>query len=166
VWIHLLRHGIAVDPEDPACPADPERYLTDTGKARTRAAAKGMAALGISPDLVLVSPYVRAQQTAEIAVAELGVREQEQRTVDALVPMGDPAGVLEAVQRSGAREVLCVGHAPNLDLVVARTIGAPSPITRLKKAGMASLQCTAARFGGGVLFAVYPSSVLRKLGER
>ncbi len=165
MWIHLLRHGIAVDLDDPACPAEPERFLTEKGKTRTRAAARGMAAIGIAPDLVLVSPYVRAQQTADIAVEELGAEAVARRSLGALVPMGDPMGVLEAVRSSGAQEVLCVGHAPNLDLVAARLLGTNSPVTRLEKAGMMTLQCNAATHGGGVLFAVYPVSVLRKLGR-
>jgi phosphohistidine phosphatase len=165
VWIHVLRHGIAVEHDDPACPADPERFLTDKGMARTRAAAKGMAAIGISPDLVLVSPYVRAQQTADIAIEELASGEIPRETIDALTPMGDPARVLEAVKASGARAVLCVGHAPNLDLVVARLVGATSGVTHLKKAGVASLQCQVPSYGGGVLIGVYPPGLLRKLGE-
>jgi phosphohistidine phosphatase len=164
VWIHLLRHGIAVDRDDPACPADPERYLTDKGKVRTRAAAKGLAAVGIAPDLVLVSPYVRAQQTADIAVEELGAAGARRETVDALTPMGDPARAIEAVRASGGREVLCVGHAPNLDLVAARLLGCDTAVTHLKKAGVASLLCQSYSYGGGVLFAVYPASALRQLG--
>jgi phosphohistidine phosphatase len=164
VWIHLLRHGIAVDREDPACPADPERFLTDRGRLRVAAVAKGMAALGISPDRVLVSPYLRAQQTADLAIEALGGESVRRETVDALTPMGDPERVLEAVRASGGHEVLCVGHAPNLDLVAARLLGCETPVTHLKKAGAASLQCQSASFGGGVLFAVYPPRVLRELG--
>jgi phosphohistidine phosphatase len=164
VWIHLLRHGIAVDPGDPAAPTDPERFLTDKGKARTRAAARGLAAIGISPDLVLVSPYVRAQQTADIAVEVLGAKEIARETIDSLTPMGDPSRVIEVVRASGKHSVLCVGHAPNLDLLAAKLVGSTSPVTRLKKAGVASLELRAIKAGGAVVHAVYPPSVLRALG--
>jgi hypothetical protein len=38
--LYLMRHGIAIDREDPDCPPDPERYLTPKGIQRTRAAAR------------------------------------------------------------------------------------------------------------------------------
>jgi phosphohistidine phosphatase len=164
VWVHLLRHGIAVDPDDPAAPTDPERFLTDKGKVRARATAKGMVAIGISPDLVLVSPYVRAQQTADIAVEVLGASNVPRETIDALTPMGDPSRVIEFVRASGKQSVLCVGHAPNLDLLASQLLGTSAIVTRLKKAGVASLEARALRPGAAVLHAVYPPSVLRALG--
>ena len=166
MWVHLLRHGIAVDPGDPAAPTDPERFLTEKGKVRARAAAKGMAAIGIAPDLVLVSPYVRAQQTADIAVEVLGAHGIPRETIDALIPMGDPSRVIDVMRASGKQSVLCVGHAPNLDLLAARLVGASSPVTHLRKAGVAALEARAIKAGAAVLHAVYPPSVLRALGGK
>jgi len=34
--LYIVRHGIAIDREDPKCPSDPERYLTPEGHTRTR----------------------------------------------------------------------------------------------------------------------------------
>ncbi|MBC8072206.1 MAG: phosphohistidine phosphatase SixA, partial [Deltaproteobacteria bacterium] len=51
MWVHLLRHGIAIDPSDPACPTDPERFLTEKGRSRTRSAAKGLRRIDIAPTL-------------------------------------------------------------------------------------------------------------------
>ncbi len=62
--LYIVRHGIAIDREDPKCPPDPERYLTEEGIEKTKQVAKGVAALGITGDLFLTSPYVRAVQTA------------------------------------------------------------------------------------------------------
>ncbi len=64
--LYIVRHGIAIGREDPKCPPDPERYLTEEGVEKTKQVAKGVAALGITGDLFLTSPYVRAVQTAEI----------------------------------------------------------------------------------------------------
>src|SRR5438445_42191 len=64
--LYIVRHGIAIDREDPKCPPDPERYLTEEGVEKTKQVAKGVAALGVTGDLFLTSPYVRAVQTAEI----------------------------------------------------------------------------------------------------
>src|SRR5277367_870696 len=58
--LYLVRHGIAVDPNDPKSPPEPERPLTAKGVQKTRAAALGLQALGVKPDVLLSSPYVRA----------------------------------------------------------------------------------------------------------
>ena len=68
--LYIVRHGIAIEREDPKCPPDPERYLTEEGVEKTKQGAKGLVALGVTGDLFLTSPYVRAAQTAEIS-AEL-----------------------------------------------------------------------------------------------
>ncbi len=160
VWVHLFRHGIAIDREDPSCPPDPERALTDRGTQRTAAAAAGIAALGIEPDLVLTSPYVRARQTAELAVAAVGGELVE---TEALVDE-DPEALCAELRGRAPRVVICVGHAPDLDDFAAYLIGTSTPVIRLKKAGLASLDVMHSRRGGGSLFAVYPPRALRRLG--
>ncbi|MBL8943054.1 MAG: phosphohistidine phosphatase SixA [Myxococcales bacterium] len=164
MWVHLLRHGIAIDPTDPACPTDPERFLTDKGKARVRLAARGLRALGIAPEVVISSPYVRAQQTAEIAREELG--DIELVTSDLLVPMAEPSRIVDVLRARSEQNILCVGHLPNLDLVTAYLVGADDPITSLKKAGCASIEIRNGRPGAGtgLLVGVYPASALRRLG--
>ncbi len=49
--LYIVRHGIAIDREDPKCPPDPERYLTEEGVEKTKQVAKGVAALGVTADL-------------------------------------------------------------------------------------------------------------------
>jgi phosphohistidine phosphatase len=165
MWVHAFRHGIAIDPTDPACPTDPERFLTDKGKARTRAGARGLEAIGIKPDLIVTSPYVRARQTAEILREEL---EPDALLVesDTLTPMADPTKIVELLRERAEQNVMCVGHAPHLDLFVAYLAGTDDPVTSLKKAGCASLEVRTGRPGAGTgqLVGVYPASVLRKLG--
>ena len=64
--LYLMRHGIAIDREDPDCPTEEERYLTSKGIDRTRSAAHGLAELKVKPAVLLTSPLVRAVQTGEI----------------------------------------------------------------------------------------------------
>jgi phosphohistidine phosphatase len=162
--VYLFRHGIAIAPADPACPPDPERWLTEAGVERTRAAARGLRALGISPEVVLSSPYVRARQTADIAIQELNLSTDALREVNALTPTGDPDDVLAALAEHDAGAVLCTGHAPNLDRVLARAAGAPRVFTALKKAGLAVLSLAPPQPGRGQLVALYPARTLRTLG--
>src|SRR5581483_8354066 len=81
--LYLMRHGIAIDREDPDCPPDPERFLTPKGIQRTRAAARGLRALRVKPAALLTSPYVRAVQTGEIVCEVLGLDAKQLRTTDA-----------------------------------------------------------------------------------
>jgi phosphohistidine phosphatase len=168
--IHLFRHGIAIDRDDPGCPDEASRYLTDKGTRRTRDAARGLAAIGVSPGAVLTSPFVRARQTAEIAVAELGVDADQLRETAALLPgaaVEELRDVLAAPGMPGisdAKELLCVGHAPGLDELIAWLVGAEHTVTRLTKAGLATVELRTLTRGTGDLIALYPASTLRRLG--
>ncbi|MBM4283082.1 MAG: phosphohistidine phosphatase SixA, partial [Deltaproteobacteria bacterium] len=84
--VTLFRHGLAHDRSDPACPADPERALTDEGKKKTRRAAKGLGVVGCRPTRILTSPYVRARQTAELVAEVLGLGADRITTTEALLP--------------------------------------------------------------------------------
>src|SRR6202790_1151574 len=105
--LYLVRHGIAVDPNDPKSPPEPERPLTAKGVQKTRAAALGLQALGVKPDMLLTSPYVRAAQTAEIFAETLGFSPQKIRAHDALKPAGNPVDIVKEVIRLRAKEVMC-----------------------------------------------------------
>jgi phosphohistidine phosphatase len=139
--LYIVRHGIAIDRDDPKCPADPDRYLTDEGVQKTRKAAEGLAALGADPDLLLSSPYVRAWQTAEIFAAALGYSNGKLRKTDHLLPGAQPAALFrELAKEKNARSVFLFGHAPNVDDVLAAALGVNHHITSMKKAGVALLE--------------------------
>jgi phosphohistidine phosphatase len=138
--LYIVRHGIAIDREDPKCPPDPERYLTEEGTEKTKQVAKGVAALGITPDLFLSSPYVRAMQTAEIFATALGYAKSKIRRTDLLLPGAEPSMLFRELakdKQSGA--VFLFGHAPQLDEIIAAAFGAKHSLTSLKKAGVAAL---------------------------
>ena len=164
--ILLFRHGIAIDRADPACPPDAERALTNKGRKRTKAAARGIKILGYSVDQVISSPFVRARQTADIAAAALGVK-GDVRVTDALLWDAEPARLRTELSELAARAkgpecVLCAGHAPHLDVFLAHMLGVP-PITELKKAGLAILESGFTEPGDASLVAVYPPRALRAL---
>jgi len=41
--LYLVRHGIAIDREDPKCPAEAERHSDEEGIKKTREVARGIA---------------------------------------------------------------------------------------------------------------------------
>jgi len=163
--LYLMRHGIAIDREDPDCPPDPERYLTAKGIEKTRAAARGLRELGVAPDAVLTSPYLRAVQTAEIACEALGLRGSKLRRTEALLPEADPTELFRELHRLRAHEVICFGHAPNMDLLIAHALGTPRVVTSLKKAGVACLELSSFSAGRGSLVWLLTGKALRRAAE-
>ena len=139
--LYIVRHGIAIDREDPKCPPDPERYLTEEGVDKTKQVAKAIAALGITPDLLLSSPYVRAMQTAEIFANALKYSKQKIRRTDLLLPGAESSALFrELAKDKQASSVFVFGHAPHLDELIAAAIASKHHITALKKAGVAALK--------------------------
>ena len=135
-----MRHGIAIDREDPDCPSEAERYLTPKGVERTRAAGKGLAELRIKPTALLTSPYVRAVQTGELVCEELDLDPKKLRATDALKPEAKPARLAEELAKLSDKEVICFGHAPHMDEFIAYAVKAPESFTSLKKAGVACVE--------------------------
>jgi phosphohistidine phosphatase len=138
--LYIVRHGIAIDRTDPKAPPDPERPLTAKGVQKTRAAALGLKELGVKPDVLITSPYVRAAQTAEIFAEALGFPTAKVRVTDALKSMANPADFVKEISHLKAKEVMCFGHAPQLDQLISQLVGARGVFTELKKAGVASLE--------------------------
>jgi phosphohistidine phosphatase len=136
--LHVFRHGIAIDREDPACPAEAERFLTPRGIRRTRLAARGLRAMGVRPALIFTSPYRRAAQTAEIAARALGFA-GDLRVTGNLLPGADPRRFLAELAETDAESVIAAGHAPNVDELVGAALGIPA-FTALGKAGAACVE--------------------------
>jgi len=162
--LYLMRHGIAVDREDPDCPPDPERYLTPKGIQRTRAAARGLRALRVKPTALLTSPYVRAVQTGEIICEVLGLDCKLLKTTDALKPEAKPGKLVEELGRFTG-EVICFGHAPQMDQFIAHALKATAPFTSLKKSGAACLDIDSLAPLRATLFWLLTSRTLRRLGH-
>jgi phosphohistidine phosphatase len=138
--LYLVRHGIAVTRDDWHGPGDTERPLTPKGMKKTHAAALGFRALGVKPDSVLTSPWLRAVQTAEIFCEVIGFSARKIVRTDALKGTSTPAELLGQLQKLKAREVVCFGHEPQLHLVICEVLHTKVGIADLKKAGVACLK--------------------------
>jgi phosphohistidine phosphatase len=164
--IYVVRHGIAIDREDPKCPPDPERYLTEEGIEKTKRVAGAVAALGASPDLLLSSPYVRAMQTAEIFAGALDYSKQKIRRTDLLLPGAEPSLFFRELAKDKQTSTLFVfGHAPQLDDIIAAAVGSKHHITSLKKAGVALIELKRVSPPNGQLVWLAPPKLLRRAGK-
>ena len=163
--LYLVRHGIAVDREDPNCPPDTERPLTPKGMKKSHAAALGLLALKVKPDAVLTSPWLRAVQTAEIFCEVLGISSKKIIHADALKGTSNPAEIFRELAKLRPKVALCFGHEPHLHEVIGQVLHTGAKITELKKAGIAWLNLERVSPPHGQLLALYPPSVLRLLGK-
>jgi phosphohistidine phosphatase len=164
--LYIVRHGIAIDREDPNCPPDPERFLTDEGMEKTKQVAKGVAEIGAVPDLMLSSPYLRAVQTAEIFASALEQNKQKIRKSDLLLPGADPMQLFrELAKEKEASAVFIFGHAPHLDDLIATAIGSKHHVTALKKAGVALVELRRMVPPSGELVWIATPKMLRKAGK-
>jgi len=125
----LWRHCEA----EPGVP-DLGRALTGKGEKQARRVAAWLHAHLPDSARILVSPALRAQQTAA-ALAELAPRKV--KTVDALAPGASAEDVLRAVRwpQSGA-VIVVVGHQPTLGWVASRLLSGAEADWPIKKGGV------------------------------
>jgi phosphohistidine phosphatase len=162
--LYLVRHGLAVDRNDPDSPKDTERPLTPKGMKKAHDAARGFRKLGAEPDAVLTSPWLRAVQTAEIFCEVLGFSANKIVRTDALKGTSQPADLFRELSRMKSKEVICFGHEPHLHQLMGVVVHAGSPIAELKKAGVAILNLEKVSPPQGQLLALYPAKTMRMLG--
>lgn len=128
--IYIMRHGQA----EMTAYSDAERNLTKLGKQESELMAKHLAAQNVSLDAVLVSPYIRAQQTWQ-AVHPFFSEVKDIQTLAFLKPNGSArraVNELLALQAQGAQHVLIISHLPLVGYIVgelAPAAGVPAFLT-------------------------------------
>jgi phosphohistidine phosphatase len=153
--LYLLRHAEAGE-----APRDEDRTLTEHGHAQARAAAVGIAWLGLRLDAILSSPFPRARQTAEPVATALGLGVEE---TAALASGQGPREALALLRGRDADEgVLLVGHEPQLSLVVQAVSGGR---IHMRKAMLARLELHAVAPAQGELAWLLSWRHLERLGR-
>ncbi|MEE1866609.1 MULTISPECIES: phosphohistidine phosphatase SixA [Pseudomonas] len=109
LWV--LRHGEA----EPRANSDAQRRLTAHGREQVLRSAATL--LGQELQVILASPYVRAQQTAALVHEALGFIKPVQ-TVPWLTPDSDPQEVISELEKLDLQQVLLVSHQPLVSCLV------------------------------------------------
>lgn len=131
----IVRHGEAVS----IAPSDAQRALTERGREQARAAGECLAGLSWRPQSLWVSPYLRAQQTAEEIVLVLG--RCQTRQVDQLTPETPPSELLEQLIDADLERLMLVSHQPLVSaLIGVLTQGQPAMGAPMMTASMALLE--------------------------
>lgn len=133
--LYLVQHGESKSKEE-----DPDRPLTDAGRADVAAVAAFLAA---QPEIrlgrILHSGKTRARQTAEILGERLSVREGVE-AADGLDPLAD-AGVWAARLGGLEEDLMLVGHLPHLSRLASLLLcgDADRELVRFRQGGVVSL---------------------------
>lgn len=134
MWIYLLRHGLAED-AGPDC-ADSERCLTQKGLEQLTTASRSWQKIVSTPQLVLTSPFQRAQETASIFANAVGFN-GETRQEPSLAPHAIPTAILpflEGELLSDTQSIALIGHEPHLGYLLGSLLtGHPNMSIPLKK---------------------------------
>ncbi len=133
VRIHLLRHAHAGDAFE-WVGDDDLRPLTSKGRRQSERLGGFLEAHAVRPDVIVSSPLVRAQQTAEIVASVLGMAV---RTDQRVGPGFGKRELWALLDELGAREPMFVGHDPDLSGLVTYLVDAAG--ISMKKGSLATI---------------------------
>lgn len=138
--IYLIRHSNAIDIGTEGYEDDSQRPLTEKGCSKMEQTAAALNKLGVKPDLIVSSPYIRAQQTAELLAKGLKYKKEIEQN-EALIPMGEADTIIgEINEKYMVAELMLVGHEPSLSLLIGSLIAAnPEMSITLKKGSVCCL---------------------------
>lgn len=156
--LYFMRHGDA-EAGRPG-QADAERKLTSEGLQRTQQEAAGLVALGVTLDLVLTSPAVRAAQTAEIVARTLFAELQPEKLLAGRVTVDTLQEISE--RHDIGSSLMLVGHEPDFSTVIGELIGGAS--VEMKKGAVACLTVQGLARGGAVLHWLLTGKQLAMIG--
>ena len=150
--IFILRHGEAF----PNAPSDAQRELTPQGCKRVEQVVhQHLLDKKINIETIIVSPLVRAQQTASIAKTVLHFNASLE-TTDFLLPEASPIELLNFIASKTITSVLLVSHLPLVgDLLSVLIDGNAHSGMHLPTAGLAYVQAEYAAPSMGKLMWVH-----------
>ena len=129
--LYLMRHGEA----ETFAKSDAARALTNTGRAAVASKADLLPAI----DQLIVSPYLRALQTADILV-EAGVAVQHRLVDERVLPDCGLGPIVDQLIDTDRQNQLIVAHNPLLSLLVHELCGEQAQGISLATAQLACLE--------------------------
>ncbi len=114
--LYLVQHGAAKSEAE-----DPQRGLTEEGCRTVERMAEFLAPLGLSLDRIEHSEKLRARQSAEILAVRLQPSEGRKQ-IAGIAPNDDVEPMRARLQRE-SKNLMLVGHLPNLSRLLARLLG-------------------------------------------
>jgi phosphohistidine phosphatase len=139
----LFRHGIAMDRELAALQKmeDAQRPLTEKGRERTLKMARHLKSWENQVEMIVTSPLIRAQQTADILFHVMKC--SDVTVCSELVPSAPPQAFAQWLKTHAktAVRILAVGHEPHLSHFASWALtGTNQSFIEIKKSGMICLE--------------------------
>jgi phosphohistidine phosphatase len=141
MFVYFLRHASAnqhkILPKH-----DDERPIDKLGKQQCHVVGQALVAFGVKVDAVISSPLIRAIQTAELAVTELGYQDRIVIS-DAMRPEANFDQFHDLLGHySESKAIMVVGHNPSITefLLHLMTGNEPSDCVDFKKGAVAKIE--------------------------
>ena len=130
--VFIMRHGEA----EVVASSDEARHLTEYGRKQSISQGQWfkthLNSTALSVHKVIVSPYVRAQETFELVNSALDNILDDVETWSGITPYGNAtlvADYLSVLQEQGVESVLLVSHLPLVGSIVSELYGKRNPIS-------------------------------------
>jgi phosphohistidine phosphatase len=142
--IYFVRHAVAEDRESFLLKNldDSQRPLTRDGKIKFKKMAKKLRDLIGPVDLIICSPYIRAQETVEILKEHYPKTKQQMS--DSLIPSAKPEHFLKWYKSNllkKVKKIILVGHEPQLSTLASWLVcGSKTSRLNLKKGGALAIE--------------------------
>lgn len=140
--VFVLRHGKA----EPYNSQDASRELVERGRREVEQIIQASLIDLQHIEEIWVSPYIRAQQTAQIAARRFSLPLRSQKL---LLPESDPAAVISVIQEAKCASLLLVSHQPLVSRLVDTLCG--SAMGFMETAALACIDLEVAGAGLGSL---------------
>ena len=152
--IFIMRHGEA----EHYAATDAERALTERGRSASAAVARACAEQGYAQfDKVLVSPYLRAQQTWQEISRSFSAKQIQ--TCEDITPYGESNQVADYVVATAEVEelasILLVSHLPLVGYLTAELVPDMVP-PMFPTSGIVCVDYDLAKRRGELLFNIHP----------
>lgn len=141
--IFIVRHAIAMDRDEFKLTGldDSQRPLTEGGEKKFKKIAEALKPLIDSVDVILSSPYARAQQTAQLLAVHFP--KIELQTSIALIPSSNPNEFAKWCKdhlKKKTKSIIIVGHEPHLSILTSWLVfGCYQSKVKIKKGGCLSI---------------------------
>jgi phosphohistidine phosphatase len=154
--LYLLRHAHAGDPER-WTGDDAVRPLSEKGRRQAERVGRLLAGADEAPDLLVTSPKVRAEETADIVAGALGVGVVVDRRLGESLYADDLEDILLAA--GPAQRPCIVGHDPDFSSLLGELLGLAA--VPMRKGALARVDFEGApRSGRGILRFLVPPELL------
>ena len=143
--LFVLRHGQA----EPYCLDDAGRQLVARGRENVAQVVQQSLVDLRGVEQLWVSPFIRAQQTAEVAMPLLG--NPACHTTSLLVPDANPNALIEILEDGAIDSLLLVSHQPFVSRFIEILCAAPPGAYAMDTSALACIDLTFPAAGMGSL---------------